>query len=101
MSAVKIENETIADGFYARVRLLLRGCKNRLLPARPNNEWLRDQGSNHGADFSKGKRYMRLRGQLKRDMCFVFKKEEELAAVVMLLPATSEWDLGSFGDEWA
>ncbi len=73
MTAFKIENETIADGFYACpavyedaesiTRLLVRTA-----------EWLRDRVLTNGADFSKGKIYMISRGQLKRDMCLCLKR---------------------------
>lgn len=98
MTAFKIENETIADGFYACPAVYEDAESITGLLVR-TAEWLRDRGSNQWSGLLKGQDIHDITGSIEKGHVFVFKKDEELAAVVMLLPAPSEWDRTLWGDD--
>ncbi|AWX21317.1 MULTISPECIES: GNAT family N-acetyltransferase [Bacillus] len=98
MSAFKIENETIADGFYACPAVYEDAESITGLLVR-TAEWLRDRGSNQWSGLLKGQDIHDITGSIEKGHVFVFKKDDELAAVVMLLPAPSEWDRTLWGDD--
>lgn len=82
MSAFKIENETIADGFYACPAVYEDAESITGLLVR-TAEWLRDRGSNQWSGLLKGQDIHDITGSIEKGHVFVYKKDEELAAVVM------------------
>lgn len=98
MSAFKMKNETIADGFYACPAVYEDAESITGLLVR-TAEWLRDRGSNQWSGLLKGQDTHDITGSIENGHVFVFKKDEELAAVVMLLPEPSEWDRTLWGDD--
>lgn len=63
---------------------------------RQNGFAIKDRTS--GAAFCKG-RYPQYAGGDRQRVCFLFRQNEELAGVVMLLPEASGWDRRLWGDE--
>lgn len=61
-------------------------------------EWLRYKGSNQWSGLLQG-RYPQYAGGDRPRVCFLFRQNEELAGVVMLLPEASGWDRRLWGDE--
>lgn len=97
MSAFKIENETIADGFYACPAVYEDAESITGLLVR-TAEWLRDRGSNQWSGLLKGQDIHDITGSIEKGHVFVFKKDEELAAVVMLLCLHRASGTGRFGE---
>ncbi|RPK01738.1 hypothetical protein BSBH6_03159 [Bacillus subtilis] len=98
MSAFKMKNETIADGFYACPGVYEDAEAITGLLVR-TAEWLRDRGSTQWSGLLEGHDTHDITGSIADGHVFVFKKDEELAAVVMLLPEPSEWDRKLWGED--
>ncbi|MCO4851717.1 GNAT family N-acetyltransferase [Bacillus vallismortis] len=98
MSSFKITNETLADGICACPAVYEDAESITGLLVR-TAEWLRDRGSNQWSGLLEGQDTHDIAGSIENGHVFVFKKDEELAAVVMLLPEPSEWDRTLWGDD--
>ncbi|AKL75321.1 GNAT family N-acetyltransferase [Bacillus velezensis] len=62
-------------------------------------EWLRDKGSNQWSGLLQGEDTHNMREAIAQGYVFLFRQNEELAGVVMLLPEASGWDRRLWGDE--
>ncbi|MCB5336198.1 hypothetical protein JTE87_03117 [Bacillus amyloliquefaciens] len=62
-------------------------------------EWLRDKGSNQWSGLLQGEDTHNMREAIAKGYVFLFRQNEELAGVVMLLPEASGWDRRLWGDE--
>ncbi|KAF1679090.1 GNAT family N-acetyltransferase [Bacillus mexicanus] len=98
MSPFKITNETLADGIRAYpAEYEDAGSITGLLVR--TAEWLRDRGSTQWSGLLEGHDTHNIAGSIEKGHVFVFKKDDELAAVVMLLPEPSEWDRKLWGED--
>ncbi len=108
---MKVSNILITGGFYGTLRLRRRrrGHSGSPPPGKMMQkrswicslqaaEWLRYKGRTSGAAFCKGRYPQYAGGDRPRGM-FLFRQNEELAGVVMLLPEARLRDRRLWGDE--
>ncbi|MBT2572516.1 GNAT family N-acetyltransferase [Bacillus sp. ISL-51] len=62
-------------------------------------KWLRDKGSDQWSGLLHGEDTHNMRGSIAEGHVFLFKRDGELAGVVMLLPEASEWDRRLWGED--
>ncbi|MCP6681872.1 GNAT family N-acetyltransferase [Bacillus nakamurai] len=61
-------------------------------------KWLRGKGSDQWSGLLHGEDTHNMRGSVADGHVFLFKRDGELAGVVMLLPEASEWDRQLWGE---
>ncbi|MDR4434812.1 GNAT family N-acetyltransferase [Bacillus tequilensis] len=98
MSSFTITNEMLTDGIRACPAVYEDAEAITGLLVR-TAEWLRYRGSTQWSGLLEGQDTHDITGSIESGQVFVFKKDEELAAVVMLLTEPSEWDRKLWGED--
>ncbi|MGG4479840.1 GNAT family N-acetyltransferase [Paenibacillus illinoisensis] len=92
----KIITEYINDDFRA-MQAQPEDTEDVLSLLRETAEWLRSQGSSQWSALLKGEDSHDTAGAIRRGDVFVFKKEGDVAGMVILLQQPSAWDFDLWG----